>query len=113
MKTIFLAISIRFASNMLTNAQDTTSVPIKQDDPELRQSAEEIRQNNLKDMVKIDVREVPAELKKVMQRQEYKGDTKTYYKHKERDEYAVEIQSGEVTHFYLFDKNGRPINKQN
>lgn len=104
--------NILFASITLTHAQDTTSVPIKQDDPELRQSSQQLQQNNLKDMVKIDVRDVPAELKKALQRQEYKGDSKTYYKHKERDEYGVEIQAGEVTHFYLFDKNGKPVNKQ-
>lgn len=98
---------------MLANGQDTTSVPIRQGDPQLRQSSSEIQQSNLKDMVKIDVREIPGALKNVLQRNEYKGDRKTYYKHKERDEYVVEVQSGEVTQFYLFDKNGKPIHQQN
>ena len=113
MKTIFLSVSILLSSIMLSYAQDTTNVPIRQGDPQPRQSSTEILQNNLKDMVKIDVGEVPEALKNVLQRQEYKGDKITYYKHKKRDEYAVEVQAGEVTRFYLFDKNGKPIHQQN
>lgn len=114
MKTILLfSIGLLFLSVMLVNGQDTTNVPIRQGDPQPRQSPMEIHQNNLKDMVKIDVREVPVALKNVLQRQEYRGDTKTYYKHKERDQYTVEVQAGEVTQFYLFDKNGKPIHQPN
>ena len=113
MKTIFLSIGLLVLRVMLVNGQDTTNVPIRQGDPQPRQSPTEIHQNNLKDMVKIDAREVPVALKNVLQSKEYRGDKLTYYKHKERDEYTVEVQAGEVTQFYLFDKNGKPIHQQN
>jgi hypothetical protein len=113
MKAIFFLTAILFGSITLTCAQDSTRVPIRQGDPTLRQTTDEIRQDNLKDMVEVNAEEIPAELNRVIQKQEYRGEKKTYYKHKEKDEYAVEVHSGEVTYFYLFDKNGKPIYRQN
>lgn len=112
MKALF-SICILFASITLTTAQDTTSVPIRQGDPVLRQSSDEIQRTNLIDMVEISAEEMPARLKTELQKKEYRGEKQTYYKHKQKDEYAVEVQSGEVTYFYLFDKNGKSIHKQN
>ena len=41
---------------------------------------------------------------------DYKGQSKTFYRSKKGDEYAVEIKDGNTTHTYRFDKQGKAIN---
>jgi hypothetical protein len=93
------------------HAQDTTSVPVKQGDPEVRQSPEQLQQANLEDMIRITGDELPDKVKAAVNGAEFRG-AKTYYKHKQKDEYAVEVKDGEVSSFHFFDKNGQPRNKQ-
>lgn len=69
----------------ITHAQvDTTENPVKQDDPAVRQSSEEIQQNIIRDMVKISANELPDALKKTLQQVDYKGQHKTFYKDKRK-----------------------------
>lgn len=110
MKTL-LIIGAAIALSITTYAQDTTSVPIKQGDPEIRQTPEQTQQAMLKDMVKISGGEVPEKVQAAVRGAEYKG-AKTFYKHKHKDEYAVEIKDGEISGFHFFDKNGQPRNNQ-
>ena len=113
MKAFFILSMVLLGSITITQAQlDTTENPIKQDDPALRQSSKEIQQSILHDMVKISANELPAALKKTLEQADYKGQNRTFYKNKKKKEYAVEIQHGEITSFYLFDKDGKPINSQ-
>lgn len=113
MKTVFYIALFFLAAVVVANAQDTTSNPVKQGDPALRQDAEEIRRVNLRGMKSITLDEVPPALKKILTSKEYRGDRTMYYKHEEKDEYAVEVQRGEVMKFYLFDKNGKVVNRRN
>ncbi|HTF20991.1 MAG TPA: hypothetical protein VK658_23110 [Chryseolinea sp.] len=92
-------------------AQDTTSVPVKQGDPEVRQSPEQLQQSMLQDMTKISGDELPEKVKAAVKGAEFRG-AKTYYKHKNKEEYAIEVKDGEISSFHFFDKNGQPRNKQ-
>jgi hypothetical protein len=92
-------------------AQDTTSTPTPQGDPVMRQSSDELQRNLLTDMVKIPSTELPEGVKKAVEGAAFKG-AKTFFKHKEKDEYAVEVRSGEVSSFNFFDEEGHPINKR-
>ncbi len=91
--------------------QDTTRTPIPQGDPELKQSPDQLNQSMLKDMVKITSAQLPEELKAALEGDEFKG-SKTYYKHKKKKEYGIEVRDGEVSSFHFFDKDGRPLNKR-
>ena len=109
MKT-FIVISIAFFASLgVLYAQDTTKTPIPQDDPVMKQSSEELQRNLLKDMVKITSIQLPEGVKKALESNELKG-AKVFYKHKAKDEYAVEVREGEVSTFKFFDKDGNPIN---
>ena len=111
MKSIFIcAASIALAVGV-AHAQDTTSVPVKQGDPEVRQSPEQLQQMMLQDMTKITAKDLPEKVKVAINSAEFRG-SKTYYKHKEKDEYAVEIKDGEISSFHFFNKDGQPRNKQ-
>lgn len=92
-------------------AQDTTSTPTPQGDPVLRQSSDELQRNLLTDMVKIPSTQLPEGVRKAVEGEAFKG-SKTFFKHKDKDEYAVEVRSGEVSSFNFFDKEGHPINKR-
>jgi hypothetical protein len=92
-------------------AQDTTSVPVKQGDPEVRQSPEQLQQAMLQDMTKITGDKLPDKVKAAVNSAEFRG-AKTYYKHNKKEEYAVEVKDGEISSFHFFDKNGQPRNKQ-
>jgi len=112
MKKLLILCVTLLGSITFTYAQlDTAKTPVKQGDPAVRQSSEEIQQDALRDMVKIGANDLPAELKKTLKQADYNGETKTFYKHKKNEEYAVEIKKGEITSYYLFDKHGKPINK--
>ncbi len=113
MKTVFYIALFFLAAVAVANAQDTTSNPVIQGDPALRQDAEEIRCVNLRGMKSITPDKVPPALKKIFTSKEYLGDRTMYYKHEEKDEYAIEVQRGEVTKFYLFDKDGKVVNRRN
>lgn len=97
-------------TGMATFAQDTTSVVMKQGDP-VPLSPEKTQEVMLKDMVRIGSEQVPESVRRAISDAAFRGD-KTFYKHKEKDEYAVEIKEGEVTKFHFFDKDGRPLSNQ-
>ena len=92
--------------------QDTTNAPVViEGDPAVRQSSREIEQTMLQDMVRIPQRQVPEEVRKAVQGNDFKG-VKTYFKHRSKDEYAVEVTVGEVSSLHFFDKNGKSINQR-
>lgn len=99
------------AISCLAFAQDTTRVPVIEGDPAVRQSSREIEQTMLQDMVRIPQRQVPEEVRKAVQGNDFKG-IKTYFKHRNKDEYAVEVTVGEVSSLHFFDKNGKAINQR-
>ena len=65
----------------------------------------------LKDMTRITGDELPEKVKAAVNSAEFRG-AKTYYKHKKKEEYAVEVRDGEISSFHFFDRNGQPRNKQ-
>ena len=89
---------------------DTAQNPVRQGDPAVTQSPEQIQDNGLRDMVKISEDEIPASMVNALKGSDYKGQSKTFYRSKKGDEYAVEIRDGNITHTYRFDKQGKPIN---
>ena len=89
---------------------DTAQNPVQQGDPAVTQSPEQTQDNGLRDMVKISEDEIPAGMVNALKGSDYKGQSKTFYKSKKGDEYAVEIRDGNITHTYRFDKQGKPIN---
>lgn len=103
------ALTITVASYGQDN--DTTEVPVKQGDPEVRQTPEQLQQAMLKDMVQIPSSEAPEKIKAAVSGSDFRG-AKTFYKHKSKDEFAVEVKKGEISSFHFFDKNGQPRNKQ-
>ncbi len=92
---------------------DSAQNPVRQGDPAVRQSPEEIRDNSLRDMVKISAREIPASLQNALKGDDYKGESKTFYKSKDGESYAVEIKDGNITQIYRFNKDGKPVNDKN
>jgi hypothetical protein len=102
---------LAMAACCLAFAQDTTSVPINEGDPALQQSPGQLQESMLQDMVRIPQRQVPEEVKKAVQGNDFKG-IKTYFKHRNKDEYAVEVTVGEVSSLHFFDKDGKPINQR-
>jgi hypothetical protein len=95
------------AASCLAFAQDTTNVPIE-GDTAVHQSPNE---SMLQDMVWIPQRQVPEEVMKAVQGNDFKG-IKLYFKHKNKDEYAVEVTVGEVSSMHFFDKDGKPLNQR-
>ena len=95
----------------VAQGQDTTRTPIPQGDPELKQAPDQLNQSMLQDMVKISSTQLPEDVKAAIAGDEFKG-SKTYYKHKKRKEYGVEVRDGEVSSFHFFDKDGKPLNKR-
>ena len=89
---------------------DTAQNPVRQGDSAVTQSSDQVRENNLRDMVKISESEIPADMVNALKGTDYKGESKTFYRSKKGDEYAVEMKDGNITHFYRFDKQGKPIN---
>ena len=92
------------------SALDTAQNPVQQGDPAVSQSPEEIRQNELRDMIKISADDIPPSLQNALKGDDYKGGSKTYYRSKSGDTYLVEIQDGNITQSYRFDNNGKQIN---
>ncbi|MEO8471545.1 MAG: hypothetical protein ABI477_05100 [Chryseolinea sp.] len=112
MKTLNMCLAVLLTLCMKVQAQDSTSAPVNQGDPALRQSSKVVQENMLKDMVKITSSELPDAIKKAVESDKFKG-SKTYYKHKSREEYCVEVRDGEVSSYHLYDKDGNPLNKRN
>lgn len=102
--TVLLMVAVLSAA-----AQDSTKTLGSEGDPALRESSEDLRQMNLRDMVKISAADLPDAVKKTLERPNYKGPEKTFYKHKSKEEYGVEIRDGEITQFFQFDKNGKLV----
>ena len=92
---------------------DTAKNPVRQDDPAVTQSPEQMRENSLRDMIKISPSEIPADMQNALKGTDYKGESKTFYRSKSGDSYLVEIQDGNITHTYRFDKKGKRINDNN
>lgn len=88
---------------------DTAQNPVRQGDPAVRQSPEEVQDNGLRDMVKITEKEIPESMENAL-KGESSGESKTFYRSEDGDEYAVEIKDGNTTQVYRFDKQGKPIN---
>ena len=72
-------------ASCLAFAQDTTKVPVNEGDTAVHQSPNETM---LQDMVWIPQRQVPEEVMKAVQGNDFKGN-KSNFKHKNKDEYAV------------------------
>jgi major membrane immunogen (membrane-anchored lipoprotein) len=89
---------------------DTAQNPVRQGDPAVTQSADQVRENGLRDMVKISESEIPESMQNALKGSDYKGESKTFYKSKSGDSYAVEIKDGNITQIYRFDKQGKPVN---
>ena len=89
---------------------DTAKNPVRQGDPAVRQTPEQIQENTLRDMVEISESEIPESMQNALKGEHYKGESKTFYKSKDGDEYAVEIKDGNITQTYRFNKQGSPIN---
>ena len=89
---------------------DTAQNPVRQGDPAVTQSPEQTQDNSLRDMVKISEDEIPSNMVNALKGSDYKGQSKTFYRSKKGDEYAVEIKDGNTTHTYRFDKQGKAIN---
>jgi len=89
---------------------DTAQNPIRQGDPAVRQTPDQIQDNELRDMVKISENEIPESMQNALKGSDYKGESKTFYRNKAGDSYVVEIKDGNTTHTYRFDKKGKPIN---
>lgn len=106
---IILTIAIMSLSS-LAIAQDTTRLPVE-GDPALRGSPRDLQQSMLQDMVRIPQRQVPDPVRKAIVGNDFKG-IKTYFKHRDKDEYAVEVTVGEVSSLHFFDKDGKPINQR-
>ncbi len=106
MKTIWLCAAITMGTFTLAAAQDTTSAPIREGDPAVRQTPDQLQQSMLKDMVKITSAQLPEGVKEASSGDDFQG-SKTYYKHRNKDEYAVEVKNGEVSSFHFFDKEGK------
>jgi hypothetical protein len=111
MKNILLCAAAFALTIAAARAQDTTSVPVRQGDPEVKQSPEQLQQDMLTDMTRITGEELPAKVKAAVNSAEFRG-AKTYYKNNKKEEYAVEVKDGEISSFHFFDKNGKPRNKQ-
>lgn len=90
--------------------RDTAQNPIRQGDPAIRQTPDEVRDNGLRDMVKIDESEIPASMQNALKGPDYKGESKTFYRSKTGNEFAVEIKDGNITQIYRFNKQGQRVN---
>lgn len=118
MKTVKI-ISIAALSMFLSTAYaqepdvDTTKNPIRQTDPSPRQTPEEMKNNDLRDMIRITPKDIPPSMENALKGDDYSGESKTFYRSKSGDSYLVEIRDGNITHTYRFDAEGKPVNEKN
>jgi ribosomal protein L21E len=109
--TFCLFMSAAFAQE--SSDLDTTKHPVRQGDPAVRQSPEQIQENTLRDMVEISESEIPSDMQNALKGKDYQGESKTFYKSKDGESYAVEIKDGNITQTYRFNKQGKVINDRN
>lgn len=109
--TFCLAMSVAFAQE--SSGLDTAKHPVRQGDPAVRQSPEQIKENTLRDMVEIPESEIPSTMQNALKGEDYQGESKTFYKSKDGESYAVEIKDGNITQTYRFNKQGKAINDRN
>jgi hypothetical protein len=109
--TFCTLLSVGFAQE--SSSLDTAKNPVQQGDPTVRQSPEQIQENTLRDMVEISESEIPNSMQNALKGDDYKGESKTFYKSKDGESYAVEIKDGNITQTYRFNKQGKPINDRN
>jgi hypothetical protein len=111
MKAILISAATLALTITVAVAQDTARTTVRQGDPELRQSSEEMQRNTLEGMTKISASDLPEKVKTAINSAGFKGG-KSFYQNKKKDEFVVEVKDGEITSYHFFDKNGRPRNKQ-
>ena len=111
MKAILISAATLALTITAACAQDTARTTVRQGDPELRQSSEEIQRNTLEGMTKISASDLPEKVKAAINTADFKGG-KAFYQNKKKDEFVVEVKDGEITSYHFFDKNGQPRNKQ-
>lgn len=91
---------------------DTAKNPVRQGDPAVRQTPGQIQENDLRDMTEISESEIPPSMQNALKGEDYKGESKTFYKSKDGESYAVEIKDGNITQTYRFNKQGKPVNQR-
>lgn len=109
--TFCMLLSAGFAQE--TTDLDTAKNPVRQGDPAVRQTPEQTQENTLRDMVEISESEIPESMQNALKGEGYEGESKTYYKSKDGESYAVEIKDGNITQTYRFNKQGKPVNDRN
>jgi hypothetical protein len=121
MKKLMMVLCGMFAVVVIAHAQvaiDTTQQKEDQPPRALPQSTaqpphyqDDIVQEKMNtDQVKVRVQDVPAPLRRTLQRDEYKGwQNSTIYHDKSTDRYSLEISDGTTTRTYRFDKKGNRI----
>lgn len=109
--TLCMLWSTSFAQE--SSGLDTANNPVRQGDPAVRQSPEQIQENTLRDMKEISESEIPESMQNALKGEDYAGESKTFYKSKDGKSYAVEIKDGNITQTYRFTKQGKPINDKN
>ena len=109
--TLCLFMSAAFAQE--SSDLDTIKNPVQQGDPTVRQSPEQIQENTLRDMVEISESEIPSTMQNALKGKDYQGESKTFYKSKDGESYAVEIKDGNITQTYRFNKQGKAFNDRN
>ena len=113
MKKILMT-TILAAAAWLAQAQtpapesDTTKVPSKQTDPEVKQEPAGL--NYIDEMTRITADELPAAVLDSLKKLEPQTWEKSVvYKQKKEDTYKVEIRDGGEERFYRFTKEGKRI----
>ena len=109
--TLCMVLSTTFAQE--SSDLDTANNPVRQGDPAVRQSPEQIQENTLRDMEEISESEIPESMQNALKGEDYAGESKTFYKSKDGESYAVEIKDGNITQTYRFNKQGKPVNDKN
>lgn len=109
--TFCMLLSAGFAQE--STSLDTAKNPVQQGDPAVRQSPEQTKENTLRDMVEISESEIPSTMQNALKGEDYQGESKTFYKSKDGESYAVEIKDGNITQTYRFNKQGKAINDRN
>lgn len=110
--TLFLA-SVLFVgvAAMYAQEQDTTATDLGQQRKSTATESKDMPSSDYtKDMLPIQVTDIPAALRSTLQGSMYKGwENGTFYRSKTNEGYALEIKDGEKTKMFRFDANGKPI----
>jgi hypothetical protein len=89
---------------------DTTQVPVKQTDPEIKVQPRDANYTGSDDR-RIMPAEIPPAVKRTLESSpEYTGWEKgTIYKNKSGNKFTIEVTRGDTTRTYRFDKGGKPL----